>query len=82
MADQGSSVTLILYRVGDKWWREPALNLVAAAAQFSAYTHIEIAIGEVRHFFKPMHAPVSHKTPIFCTGRRARRRDDQRCPRV
>lgn len=47
MADQGSSVTLILYRVGDKWWREPALNLVAAAAQFSAYTHIEIAIGEV-----------------------------------
>tara|TARA_X000001036_G_scaffold376012_1_gene365137 strand:+ start:228 stop:380 length:153 start_codon:yes stop_codon:yes gene_type:complete len=47
MAD-GTSVTLIFYRVGKQWWKEPALNLMAAAAQFSAYTHVELAIGEVR----------------------------------
>ncbi len=41
-----SSVTLIFYRVGAKWWKEPALNLLAAAAQRSAYTHVELAIGE------------------------------------
>ncbi len=46
MADAGTSVTLIFYRVGPKWWEEPALNLIAAAAQMSAYTHVEIAIGE------------------------------------
>ena len=45
MAD-GTSVTLIFYRVGAQWWKEPALNLIAAAAQRSAYTHVEIAIGE------------------------------------
>lgn len=47
MSDKGTSVTLIFYRVGDAWWREPALNLLAAAAQMSSYTHVEIAIGEV-----------------------------------
>jgi len=46
MGDTGTSVTLIFYRVGDQWWKEPALNLLAAAAQFSSYTHVEIAIGE------------------------------------
>ena len=45
MAD-GTSVTLVFYRVGAQWWKEPALNLIAAAAQRSAYTHVEIAIGE------------------------------------
>ena len=42
----GSSVTLVLYQVGEQWWKEPALNLVAALAQWSSYTHVEIAIGE------------------------------------
>jgi hypothetical protein len=46
MAADGSSVTLIFYRVGDAWWKEPALNLVAAAAQLSSLTHVELAIGE------------------------------------
>ena len=46
MGDGASSVTLIFYKVGDQWWKEPALNLLAAAAQFSSYTHVEIAIGE------------------------------------
>ena len=46
MGDGASSVTLIFYKIGDSWWREPALNLLAAAAQFSSYTHVEIAIGE------------------------------------
>jgi hypothetical protein len=48
MSDNGTSVTLIFYKVGSEWWKEPALNLIAAAAQFSSYTHVEIAIGEVR----------------------------------
>ena len=46
MADSGTSVTLIFYKVGDRWWREPALNLVAAVAQMSSFTHVEISIGE------------------------------------
>lgn len=46
MSDVGTSVTLILYRIGDRWWTEPALNLIAAAAQMSSYTHVELAIGE------------------------------------
>ena len=44
--DAGGSVTLIFYRVGERWWREPLLNIVAAAFQFSSYTHVEIALGE------------------------------------
>lgn len=46
--DSGSSVTLIFYKVGDDWYRggEPILNLIAAAAQGSSFTHVEIAIGE------------------------------------
>ena len=46
MDDQGSSVTLIFYRIQPKWWREPALNVISAAAQMSNLTHCEIAIGE------------------------------------
>ena len=46
MSDQGTSVTLIFYKVGSEWWKEPALNLLAAAAQLSSYTHVEFAIGE------------------------------------
>ena len=46
MSDDGSCVTLIFYRINPKWWKEPALNLIAAAAQRSAYTHVEIAVGE------------------------------------
>lgn len=29
-----------------RWWKEPALNLIAAAAQLSSYTHVELSIGE------------------------------------
>ena len=47
MSDAGTSVTLIFYKVGSEWWKEPALNLLAAAAQMSSYTHVEIALGEV-----------------------------------
>ena len=43
--DAGSSVTLIFYKVGEKWWREPILNIIAAAAQMSQFTHVEIALG-------------------------------------
>lgn len=44
--DNGSSVTLIYYRIGDDWTKEPFLNVVAAVAQSSRLTHVEIAIGE------------------------------------
>jgi hypothetical protein len=46
--DSGSSVTLILYSIDRDWWkgREPFLNLLAAAAQLSSFTHVELAIGE------------------------------------
>jgi hypothetical protein len=46
MDDVGSSVTLIFYRMSPKWWKEPALNVISAAAQMSSLTHVEIAIGE------------------------------------
>ena len=48
MDNEGSSVTLILYAIDKRWWAggEPLLNLVAAAAQFSSFTHVELAIGE------------------------------------
>ena len=54
MADAGSSVTLIFYRMQDKWWKEPWLNLVAATCQMSALTHVEIGIGGPR---RPKHPP-------------------------
>ena len=44
--DNGSSVTLIYYRIGDDWTKEPFLNVVAAVAQSSRLTHVELAIGE------------------------------------
>lgn len=46
MDGQGTSVTLIFYKIGDRWWREPMLNVLAAAAQMSNLTHVEVAIGE------------------------------------
>ena len=47
MSDQGTSVTLIFYKISsDGWWKEPALNLIAAAAQFSTYTNGGLSIGE------------------------------------
>jgi len=46
MAEDSGCVTLIFYKVGDKWWREPMLNIIAAVAQMSSFTHVELAIGE------------------------------------
>ena len=39
-------MTLIFYRISDKWWKEPALNVISAVAQMSSLTHVEIALGE------------------------------------
>ena len=46
MSDAGSSITLILYSLDPGWMTgtEPFLNLVAAAAQRSSFTHVELAI--------------------------------------
>jgi hypothetical protein len=75
MSDQGTSVTLIFYKVGPDWWREPALNLIAAAAQFSSYTHVELAVGEtagsngqmanVVRIFNDPHGVVSKRLPAL-----------------
>ena len=43
--DEAGSVTLIFYKVGQQWWKEPVLNIIAAVAQMSSFTHVEIAIG-------------------------------------
>ena len=43
-SDLGGSVTLIFYKIGDNVWREPALNVLAAAFQWSSFTHVELAI--------------------------------------
>jgi hypothetical protein len=45
MDSNASSVTLIFYKLNKKWWEEAGLNLLAAAAQMSSYTHVEIQIG-------------------------------------
>ena len=39
-------MTLIFYSIGREFWQEPFLNLVAAAAQMSSLTHVELAIGD------------------------------------
>ena len=38
-------MTLIFYKIGAAFWKEPFLNLVAAAFQMSSFTHVEMAIG-------------------------------------
>jgi hypothetical protein len=43
--DEGGLVTLVFYKLQDRWWREPTLNLIAAACQMSTLTHVELAIG-------------------------------------
>jgi hypothetical protein len=43
--EDAGSVTLIFYKLGEKWYKEPFLNIVAAAAQMSSFTHVELAIG-------------------------------------
>ena len=45
MADDSGQVTLIFYKLDHRWWKEPFLNIVAAAAQMSSFTHVELAIG-------------------------------------
>lgn len=48
MSDESGSVTLIFYKIGSGTdiFKEPFLNLVAAAVQMSSFTHVEIAIGD------------------------------------
>ena len=49
MSDAGGSVTLIFYSIGHDFWKEPFLNLVAAGATMSTFTHVEMAIGATIH---------------------------------
>jgi hypothetical protein len=43
--DQPGSCTLVFYRLNSDWRKEPLLNLLAAYAQGSDFSHVEIAIG-------------------------------------
>ena len=43
--DASGVVTLIFYKVDSKLWREPFLNILAAVAQGSKFTHCELSIG-------------------------------------
>lgn len=61
MDDVGSSVTLIFYRMSPKWWKEPALNVISAAAQMSSLTHCEIAIGGKTKRIEPPPQPVDER---------------------
>ena len=48
MSDAGSSVTLIFYAIDrSNITSEPFLNIIAAAAQWSVFTHVEMSIGEL-----------------------------------
>ena len=53
MSDAGGSVTLIFYRI-DSVFDEPFLNILAAAAQLSSFTHVELAIGDTAGEFGQM----------------------------
>ena len=84
-SNDGTSVTLIFYRIGEKWYREPLLNIVAAAAQMSSLTHVEIAIGgtllgveRVRAQQQQRHSAVRARR----RGGRRQRHDEERVPRV
>ena len=39
------SCTLVFYKLSSDWTKEPFLNVLAAVAQNSTFTHCEIAIG-------------------------------------
>ena len=43
--DQPGSCTLVFYRLNPNWRAEPLLNLIAAYAQGSDFSHVELAIG-------------------------------------
>lgn len=47
MSNDGGSVTLVFYRIGSGTdiFKEPLLNIMAAAFQMSSFTHVELAIG-------------------------------------
>ena len=80
MDDQGSSVTLIFYRIQPKWWREPALNVISAAAQMSTLTHCEIAIGgSVQFLFQTRLAAFENGIPCVRRGGGAERHHEARC---
>ena len=68
----GSSVTLIYYRIGNRWWKEPFLNVVAAAAQMSALTHVEIAIGGNARLSNHTSYPYIHTRWCACAAQRNR----------
>jgi hypothetical protein len=48
MVEEGGSVKLMFLKIGSGLdiLKEPPLNILAAACQFSSFTHVEIAIGD------------------------------------
>ena len=45
MLEERGEATLIFYKIGPNVWKEPFLNRLAAWAQNSDFTHVELAIG-------------------------------------
>ena len=85
MSDEGGSVTLVFYRIGTgiDLFKEPFLNIVAAAFQMSSFTHVEIAIGTLtlediplqshpctQYERPPQKADLAHRV-FFCAGNEA-----------
>lgn len=66
MVDEGGSVTLVFYKVGTgiDLLKEPFLNLVAAAAQRSSFSHVEIAIGKTRQSLCTPRILISARMPF------------------
>lgn len=62
MGDEGSSVTLIFYRINPRWWTEPALNLASAVAQMSNLTHCEVATTTATNAPPPLPLPLQPPT--------------------
>lgn len=79
MSDAGGSVTLIFYSIGHDFWKEPFLNLVAAGATMSTFTHVEMAIGIIicsRRVFRPR-VPPDHQSVAVCRRRGGKPRADE-----
>lgn len=59
--DDGSSATLIFYKLSKEWWKEPLLNLLAAAAQGVAFLLSRVCVTDTKE-----HHCTSFSYPRLC----------------
>lgn len=73
MTEKSGSVTIIFYRTNmSTFWKEPILNLVAATATMSPFTHVEVAIGKYMHLYISEVCRLSDNL-LFCIHRQRAR---------